>query len=65
MKGDKTNNFLLAALIVLASLSVYNINAVANGVNHQYIQGLVIVTIVSMALSALLILVASRPKKVS
>lgn len=65
MKGDRTNNFLLAVLIVLASLSIYNINAVTNGISPQYFKGLIIVGITSMVLSVLLITVVGRPKKVS
>lgn len=65
MKGEKINNFLMGALIVLTSTSIYNINAVTKGISPQYMQGLVIVALSSMALSILFITIMSKPKKVS
>jgi len=51
MKGDRLNSWLLAFIIVLVSVSIYNINTVMNGFNESYFKGLLIVTLVSMVLS--------------
>ncbi|MBI3141476.1 MAG: hypothetical protein HYZ16_01470 [Bacteroidetes bacterium] len=62
-KSDRMNNFLLGTLIVLVSISVYNINAVTKGVTHDYMKGLILVFVISLALASLFITILGKARK--
>lgn len=63
MKGEKSSSWLLAALIVLVAVSIYNVNTVMQGFNESYFKGLLVVTLVSIVLSSVLVGLLGKPKK--
>ncbi|MFY0672188.1 MAG: hypothetical protein JXQ87_02210 [Bacteroidia bacterium] len=63
MKQDKFNDWLIGALIVLVSVSIYNVNTVLKGIGDQYFTGLLITIVLSIAVSSFFIGKVGKTKK--
>lgn len=64
MREEKSSAWLIAILIVLVAVSIYNVNTVMKGFNESYFRGLLVVTLVSAVLSTVLVsIMGGKPKK--
>lgn len=61
----KGNDWLLGVLVVLVAVTAYNVNAVANGIGEQYLQGLLVVAGASVGVVVLAASFLSKTKTVA